>query len=120
MGNWRYEHHPEINGVIYQGLQLCPPQKKCGNKAATDGTKPNLNISETTIWRVVSGPNLQPCVAEKNWENTCMFFLGWCGRVGRMTDHDMSGFLCFLVVPFRVENMVEIGEAKIWPSCCLR
>ena len=29
-------------------------------QSATDGTKPDLNIGETRVWRLDSGPNLQP------------------------------------------------------------
>ena len=32
-------------------------------QAATDGTKLDLNIGETRVWRLDSGPNLQPCKA---------------------------------------------------------
>ena len=31
-------------------------------QSATDGTKLDLNIGETRVWRLDSGPNLQPCV----------------------------------------------------------
>ena len=29
-------------------------------QSATDGTKKDLNIRETRVWRLDSGPNLQP------------------------------------------------------------
>ena len=43
-------------------LQICPRKTFfLETSKATDGTKPDLNIGETRVWRLDSGPNLQPC-----------------------------------------------------------
>ena len=34
--------------------------KHLRKQSATDGTKKDLNIAETRVWRLDSGPNLQP------------------------------------------------------------
>ena len=54
--------HPRsyLSGDCNSRLQICPLDI-FGNKAATDGTKLDLNIGETRVWRLDSGPNLQPC-----------------------------------------------------------
>ena len=60
---------PPWNYVPAVNLQGCTPFIKVaylsplyifGNKA-TDGTKLDLNIGDTRVWRLDSGPNLQPC-----------------------------------------------------------
>ena len=46
-----------------------------GNKAARDGTTPDLNIGETRVWRLDSGPNLQPCFSVLSLESTIFWSL---------------------------------------------
>ena len=79
-GWFTYSHHPFLEGkwsepnlhdyhVPAVHLQGCTPFIKVaylsplyifGNKA-TDGTKLDLNIGDSRVWRLDSGPNLQPC-----------------------------------------------------------
>ena len=37
------------------------PEKHVRKQSATDGFSGDLNIGETRVWRLDSGPNLQPC-----------------------------------------------------------
>ena len=52
-----------FEGSGFKVVDLCP-KNIFGNYAATDGTKLDLNrvfsIGETRVWRLDSGPNLQP------------------------------------------------------------
>ena len=54
---------PLFEGSGFKVADLSP-KNIFGNKAATDGTKLDLNrvfsIGETRVWRLDSGPNLQP------------------------------------------------------------
>ena len=45
-------------------LQICPQKTFSETIKATDGTKMDLNIGETRVWRLDSGPSPQPC---KRW-----------------------------------------------------
>ena len=44
---------------VYKVADLAPIHFR--KQSATDGTKPDLNMGETSVWRHDSGPNLQPC-----------------------------------------------------------
>ena len=53
----KYHGHPSIDTRVAN----LSPEKHFRKQAATDGTKPDINIGETRVWRLDSGPNLQPC-----------------------------------------------------------
>ena len=46
-------------GYLYKVADLS--SRHFRKQSATDGTKPDLNIGETRVWPLDSGPNLQPC-----------------------------------------------------------
>ena len=51
-------------GLYFEVADLSPKNIFGNKQAATDGTDWDLNIGETRVWRLDSGPNLQPCSCE--------------------------------------------------------
>ena len=53
--------------VQWQGCRF-GSEKHFRKLSATDGTKKDLNIGETRVWRIDSGPNPQPCDPSFLWD----------------------------------------------------